>query len=67
MVFTFNTNYIISFADTPDKLEVKYYNFLDKIVHEEISKEDIVRVKKNKANSRLKIVFTDNRILTLIK
>ena len=51
--------------DDENPLELKYFNFLDKIKKEVIPKEDIKTFKKSRIDKKIKLKLRDNRVISL--
>ena len=66
-IFQVNQNYLLSLNENSNNkvIELKFYNFLDKIKKEVIDRGLIKSIRVNKRNTRTTIMFTDNRKLTL--
>ena len=67
LVFKLNTNYLIELSSSKSNrtIEVTYYNFVDKIKTEEFKMTEILKLERNKKNTRTKIELKNYRILVL--
>lgn len=66
-VFLINMNHLISMTSNDDSnsIELKYFNFLDKIKEEAILKQNIKTFRKSKLDNKIKIELRDNRVISL--
>ncbi len=67
LIFQFNYTYLIELDGSQSGriIEVTYYNFLDKIKKEELKMEEIVKLERNKKNTRTTIELKNHRLLVL--